>query len=315
MALHGLAHLTLAVPDVEAASEFYDDFGLTSLGDGRFASSDGGEQLSLVQRPLRGLVEYACAADDRDDVDRIRAAAAKHGIATRDEGGDLVMAEPVVGAGVRVTVRDRIVQTPSKLEPINAPGIRVRGSERAPGIFGRDGTTPRRLGHVLYTTPDLAASQTFLTDVLGFRTSDVVPGIISFNRCSADHHNIGLINAPVPFFHHSSWQVDDPDAIGHGAQKLLAVDPQRNAWGLGRHFLGSNYFWYFRDPAGNLAEYFADLDQIDDAEWTPGSWEPDKSLYSWGPPVPPDFLVPPDIEELSAAYAASKAANAPEEKS
>ena len=89
---------------------------------------------------------------------------------------------------------------------------------------------------------------------------------------------------------------------------MSAVDPSRNAWGLGRHFLGSNYFWYFRDPAGNMAEYFADLDQIDDAEWTMGTWEPANSLYSWGPPVPPDFVMPPDIEELSAAYAASKGA-------
>ena len=307
MALHGLAHLTLGVPDVEAASTFYDDFGLQSTGDGRFSSSAGGEQLTLVHRRVRALVEYACAADDRDDIDRIRVAATRHGIDTRDEGGDLVMAEPVVGVSVRVTVRDRIVQTPVTVEPINAPGVRARGSQRAPGIFERDGTTPRRLGHALYTTPDMAASQSFLNDVLGFRTSDVVPGLISFNRCSTDHHNIGLINAPVPFFHHSSWQVDDTDAIGHGAHKLLAVDPKRNAWGLGRHFLGSNYFWYFRDPAGHMAEYFADLDQIDDAEWTTGTWEPDKSLYSWGPPVPPDFVMPPDIEELSAAYAASTA--------
>ena len=72
----------------------------------------------------------------------------------------------------------------------------------------------------------------------------------------------------MPFFHHSSWQVNDVDEIGQGAHHLLAVDPSRNVWGLGRHFLGSNLFWYFRDPAGNFAEYFADLDQIgDDDEW------------------------------------------------
>ena len=76
----------------------------------------------------------------------------------------------------------------------------------------------------------------------------------------------------------------------------------------GRHFLGSNYFWYFRDPAGHMAEYFADLDQIDDDEWTTGEWGAEKSLYSWGPPVPKDFVEPPDIEELSTAYAKEMAA-------
>jgi catechol 2,3-dioxygenase-like lactoylglutathione lyase family enzyme len=307
MALHGLAHITIGVPNVDATSQFYDEFGLTPTGSGRFASSEGGEQLSIVHQPVRRLVEFACAADDTDDIARIRAAAAAAGIETAAEGDDLVMAEPIVGIGVRITVRQRITQLPAVQLPINAPGIRARGSERSRAIVERDGATPRRLGHALYTTTDIDASRRFLEDVLGFRASDIVPGVIAFMRCSPDHHNIGLINAPVPFFHHSSWQVDDVDAIGHGAHKLLAVDPARNAWGLGRHFLGSNFFWYFRDPAGNMAEYFADLDQIDDAEWTTGTWTPDKSLYAWGPPVPPQFVVPPDIDELSTAYAAGQA--------
>jgi catechol 2,3-dioxygenase-like lactoylglutathione lyase family enzyme len=298
--------MTLGVTDLGAADQFYEEFGLAPVGGHRFASSEGGEQLRLVHTPMRRLVEFACAADDADDLARIRAAATAAGIAVADDGDDIVMAEPIVGIGVRVTVRARIAQTPAAPTPWNGPALNSRGSQRAPAIFERDGTVPRRLGHVLYTSPDFDASRSFLNDVLGFRTSDLVPNLIAFNRCSTDHHNVGLISAPVPFFHHSSWQVDDVDAIGHGAHKLLAVDPSRNAWGLGRHFLGSNYFWYFRDPSGNMAEYFADLDQIDDAEWTMGTWEPDKSLYSWGPPVPRDFVMPPDIEELSSAYAASQ---------
>jgi catechol 2,3-dioxygenase-like lactoylglutathione lyase family enzyme len=305
MALHGLASITVGVPDLGSASAFYDEFGLRATSAGRFATVGGGEQLQLVARSTRALVEFACAADDQDDVDRVRRAAAAAGIATADDGGDLLLAEPVVGIGVRVTVRRRIVQVPVTLQTINAPGVRGRGFERAPAIVERDGATPRRLGHALYTTPDIDASKRFLEEVLGFRASDVVPGVIAFMRCSTDHHNIGLISSPVPFFHHSSWQVDDVDAIGHGARKLLAVDPTRNVWGLGRHFLGSNYFWYFRDPAGNYAEYFADLDQIDDAEWTTGSWTPDKALYSWGPPVPPTFVEPADVEEIAVAAGAA----------
>lgn len=42
-------------------------------------------------------------------------------------------------------------------------------------------------------------------------------------------------------------------------------------WGLGRHYLGSNFFWYLKDPAGNFSEYFSDLDCIiDDELWEPG---------------------------------------------
>ncbi len=77
---------------------------------------------------------------------------------------------------------------------------------------------------------------------------------------------------------------------------------RRDIWGLGRHFLGSNLFWYFRDPAGNFAEYYADLDQIpDDAEWDARDWAPDKALYAWGPPVPKAFVHPSDVEEIAAA--------------
>ena len=68
---------------------------------------------------------------------------------------------------------------------------------------------------------------------------------------------------------------NDVDEIGKGAQNLLAGDPTRSVWGLGRHFLGSNLFWYFRDPMGNYAEYYADLDQIPSAckNWfTVGRW-------------------------------------------
>ena len=27
-------------------------------------------------------------------------------------------------------------------------------------------------------------------------------------------------------------------------------------WGLGRHVIGSNYFYYIRNPWGSLAEFF-----------------------------------------------------------
>jgi catechol 2,3-dioxygenase-like lactoylglutathione lyase family enzyme len=304
MALHGLAHITIGVPNVDEARAFYNEFGLTESADlpGRFASADGGEQLTIVHQPVRRLVEVAVAADDTDDIDRIRHAAKAADIDSSIDGHDLLLTDPVVGLPIRVTARARIESTPAIPAALNAPGVRVRGSQRSPAIDERDGASPRRLGHVFMTTTDLAASRRFYEGVLGFRASDVVPGVSAFLRCSADHHNIAFAEAPVPFFHHSSWQVDDVDTIGHGAQKLLAVDPSRDIWGLGRHFLGSNYFWYFRDPSGNYAEYFADLDQIDDADWTTGEWGPEKSLYAWGPAVPSNFLVPDDIEELAAAF-------------
>jgi len=306
MALHGLAEMTLGVPRVDETRAFYEQFGLTETSPGVFASADGGEQLRIVERPYRQLVEYALSAADPDDVERVRAAASRTGVDVTDEvDGGISLAEPVVGIRARVTVREPIQSKPYESALMNLPGNTPRPGERAPAIFDVGPAQPRRLGHVLYTTPDLDASMGFLTDVLGFKLSDSSPGIIAFLRCSEDHHNVGLISSPVPFFHHSSWQVNDLDEIGKGAQNLLATDPTRNVWGLGRHFLGSNLFWYFRDPAGNYAEYFADLDQIPAAaEWEAREWEPDKALYAWGPPVPRDFVEPSDIAEIEAAITA-----------
>jgi catechol 2,3-dioxygenase-like lactoylglutathione lyase family enzyme len=303
MALHGIAEITVGVPNVDATRAFYREFGLDEREPGRFSSSDGGEQLRIVERPSRRLAEFVVGADDIDDIARVRRAAHTNDVdVTEHSDGSIALVEPLTCITTRVAVRSRITPVPYATPAMNTPGYSPRTDERAPAIFESGPARPRRLGHVLYGTPDLQASQRFLTDVLGFRLTDSSPGIISFLRCSSDHHNVGLMNAPIGFFHHSSWQVNDVDEIGKGAQNLLAVDPTRSVWGLGRHFLGSNLFWYFRDPAGNFAEYYSDLDQIvDDDAWVAREWEPDKSLYAWGPPVPLDFVSPPDLAELAVA--------------
>ena len=46
---------------------------------------------------------------------------------------------------------------------------------------------------------------------------------------------------------------------------MVGADPGAHVWGLGRHAIGSNFFWYLCDPAGNFAEYVSDLDRITDA--------------------------------------------------
>jgi catechol 2,3-dioxygenase-like lactoylglutathione lyase family enzyme len=303
MTLHGLANMTLGVPNVAETTEFYRDFGLSETTPGHFGTTDGGKQLEVTQRAYRQLVEVTIAADDVDDIARIRTAANKHGIEVSEEAdGSISIVEPFVRTRYRVSITPRIKQA-AYVSPVqNAPGRVDRRNDRAPAIFHEGPISPRRLGHVLYGTPDIAGSEKFLIEVLGFRMTDSTPGIISFLRCGTDHHNVALASSPIPFFHHSSWQVDDVDAIGNGAQHLLTIDPKRTVWGLGRHFLGSNFFWYFRDPAGNYAEYFADLDQIpDDDAWIAQHWDPSKSLYAWGPSVPGDFVVPNDVEEIAEA--------------
>ena len=79
MALQGLAEMTLGVPRVDETRAFYEQFGLAETSPGVFASADGGEQLRIVERPYRQLVEFALSAADPDDVERVRAAASRTG--------------------------------------------------------------------------------------------------------------------------------------------------------------------------------------------------------------------------------------------
>jgi catechol-2,3-dioxygenase len=158
---------------------------------------------------------------------------------------------------------------------------------------------PRKLGHVVIGCTDEEATRGFFTDGLGFKVSDRIAGHAAFMRCSTDHHNILVQAAPVNFLHHTAWQVDDVDEVGRGAMTMLEDHPERHVWGLGRHHLGSNFFWYLRDPAGNFSEYYSDLDEIiDDQLWDPEAVGGARGLYNWGPPPPPSFIHPEDLAAM-----------------
>jgi catechol-2,3-dioxygenase len=302
MALHRLTAITIGVPDVAAAAAYYEEFGLTPIGGGRFATADGGEQLALVPAAGRRLVQLGIGADDTDDLERVARALAALGVGIERGAAALTATDPGTGVGVAVSVAPRIGQPPTAASRSNGRGRTDRASARADAVLREKPVRPRKLGHVVLGSTDVEASQRFFIDGVGFKVSDTVAGLASFLRCSTDHHNVLVQQAPVPFLHHTSWQVDDVDEIGRAATAMLQSDPRRHVWGLGRHHIGSNFFWYLRDPAGNFTEYYADLDCIvDDQLWTPGVFEGLKSLASWGPPVPPSFLMPEDLAELMAA--------------
>jgi catechol 2,3-dioxygenase-like lactoylglutathione lyase family enzyme len=301
MALHRLTAITIGVPNVAAAAAYYEEFGLTPTAGGRFATVDGGEQLSLVSSPRRQLVELGVGVDDPDDLDRITASLSKLGVSAERTASTLVGVDPGTNVRVRLSIADRIQQTSAAPAPTNGPGRNERATRRADAVLRDRPVRPRKLGHVVLGSTDVEASQRFFIDGVGFKVSDTVAGLASFLRCSTDHHNLLVQQAPVSLLHHTSWQLDDVDEIGRAATALLAKDPSRHVWGLGRHHIGSNFFWYLKDPAGNFTEYYADLDCIiDDQLWTPGVWHGMNSLYKWGPPVPPSFLAPDDLVELMA---------------
>jgi catechol 2,3-dioxygenase-like lactoylglutathione lyase family enzyme len=299
MTLHRMNSITIGVPNVEETVAYYADFGLTRETGGWLSTADGGRQLQVEATPTRRLVEISIGTDDPDDLHRISERLGRRGVSVRKDAGSVEAVDPASGVRVTVAVAAPITQQDAPPAPYNGPGAPRRADDRAPAILRSSPVRPRKLGHVVIGCPDQATSEAFFTEGIGLKVSDVVRGQSAFMRCSTDHHNVLVTAAPVNFFHHSSWQVDDVDEIGRGATRMIEGHPERHAWGLGRHHIGSNFFWYLKDPAGNFSEYYSDLDCIvDDAQWTPEVWDGAKGLYSWGPPPPPSFIQPDDLAEL-----------------
>jgi len=299
MALHRLTSVTIGVPNVAETAAYYTEFGLTPQDDGWFSTRDGGRQLRLVHSPLRRLVELHVGADDADDIGRVADGLRGLGVESARGPHSVTAVEKATGVRATVEVAPRVTQTPVPATAYNGPGRVERSGARAPGVLRTERVQPRKLGHAVLGTTDLAVTRAFFLDGLGFKLSDNIKDIGSFMRCSTDHHNALVLKAPVAFLHHTSWQVDDIDDVGRGAYAMLEDHPERHIWGLGRHHAGSNFFWYLKDPAGNFSEYYSDLDCIvDDQLWTPETLEGAKGLFNWGPPPPPSFLAPDDLAAL-----------------
>jgi catechol 2,3-dioxygenase-like lactoylglutathione lyase family enzyme len=299
MALHRFTAVTIGVPNVAETCAYYGEFGLEPHADGWFMTRDGGRQLRIVYAPTRRLIEMELGAQDDDDIERIASNLDRIGVPADRQPRQLSAVEPVTGVRATVDVTGRIVQLPTPVPVPNAPGRAGRVGQRAPGVLRSGLVRPRKLGHAVLGTTDFGATYRFFVDGFGFKVSDRIKDVGAFLRCSTDHHNVLILQAPVSFLHHTSWQVDDIDEVGRGASAMLQADPARHVWGLGRHHAGSNFFWYLKDPAGNFSEYYSDLDCIvDDQLWTPETLEGALGLFSWGPPPPPSFLAPDDLGAL-----------------
>jgi catechol 2,3-dioxygenase-like lactoylglutathione lyase family enzyme len=301
MALHRLRSLAIGVPDPDPVRAFYRDFGLVETAPGRFETADGGEQLRIETAPRRRALALSIGVDDADDLARAAGALARIGATCEHTASRLVAEEPASGVRVELLCEPRLVQKPAPPLGTNGPGRTVRRDARSAAVLPAPPARPRKLSHVVIGSPDAPASKRFFVEGLGFAVSDEVPAIgASFLRCSSDHHNLLVQGGPVAFLHHTAWEMDDVDAVGRAAAGMVAGDPARHVWGLGRHGIGSNYFWYLRDPAGNFAEYSSDLDVIADAEaWKVAASTAAHPLAAWGPPVPAEFLAPQDVAALA----------------
>jgi catechol 2,3-dioxygenase-like lactoylglutathione lyase family enzyme len=141
---------------------------------------------------------------------------------------------------------------------------------------------PVEVGHVVFFVKDVQACERFYVDNFGFAASDRYPGRGSFLRCAPEggHHDLFLLQRPdgQPGLNHVAFTVRDIHEVFGGGMHISRCGWQTQL-GPGRHPISSAYFWYFRNPAGGLIEYYADEDQLT-AEWQPREFEPGPTVFA-----------------------------------
>ena len=294
MRVNGLLGCGLQIPSLETGRRFYSDFGLdvTESGAALVVRCEGRDQdqMVLTEGPVKRLhhIVFAVGPGSLPEWQRHLegqgiqitdppAGLAPGGLCFRDNEGNLVQ------------LRDQELAPwrPFEREDFNV-GDAITRIDVARWRLASEPPRPRRLGHMLIFTADVAAAEHFYTATLGLRLSDRIPGKVTFlNSGPGDHHVFGFIQSSHPGLHHTSFEVANLDQIGMGAQ-LMAAQGHREGWGLGRHSLGSNLFHYIRDPWGSWIEYFTDIDKISE-DWTGRDWETPPAV--WCPLMPEQFLV------------------------
>ncbi|MDQ6680050.1 MAG: VOC family protein [Pseudomonadota bacterium] len=298
LAVHSLNRFVYTVPDIAVAKRFYDAFGLdVREKDLRLDLYTFGHPhcwASVCEGGDRKQLQYVSYGVFAEDEERFRALIEERGLGCAPHAlsdGSGLWLKDVDGIATQLVVGPKVSPSAKTL-----PGSRdavAPGAGAAPSRKVVKKVHPRYLSHMLRFTPDVTRMIGFCRNVLGLRLSDHSADIIAFIHTphGSDHHLVAFAKSHATGLHHSSWDVGSLDEVGMGAEQM------RNAgwgqgWGVGRHVLGSNYFYYVEDPWGSFCEYSFDIDFVPhDLDWTAAEHEPADSLYVWGPSVPENFII------------------------
>lgn len=295
-AVHSIDHYAITVPDLAVAKAFYTDFGLevAEYAGGLVLRAFGDDHIwgHILPGPAKRLHHLTFGIYNADQaaferrlsalgIARVDAPAGtmSKGIWFRDFDG--VLLQLVVGP--KTSPNGKTGQ-PSVIGPASVRSSAFRS--QASAVF------PTRLSHVFNFTSDVGKAISFYEDAIGVRLSDRSGDDIAFLHAphGSDHHLIAFARSGGPGFHHSSWDVPVFDDVGRGGHRMEALG-YTGGWGVGRHVLGSNYFYYVRDPWGSWAEYSHDIDYVPSGhDWPAGDYASEDSLYQWGPDVPASFV-------------------------
>lgn len=269
-----IAHVRYAAPDLGLMRSFLEDFGMTCFEqDGRLYAK-GSDGRPFVHVTEQGPAKFLAVGFRAETLADLEALAAHEGVPAQDLG------EPGGGKVVRLTDPDgylvEVVAGQAKADPAPLPADQPVNTAAAKPRFRqtvRLDPAPahiKRIGHAVLKVRDFRKSEKWYKDRFGFLTSDEVEAakdlpLGAFMRCDrgdkpADHHTLFLAQLPGELgILHAAFEVSNLDDLMLGHQHLK-TKKREQAWGVGRHIMGSQVFDYWKDPFGNELEHWTDGD-------------------------------------------------------
>ena len=314
-----MAHVMFRRRDPDEMERFLLDFGLIANGrDGstRYYRGHGRAPflVSIEAGAEDGFIGFGVSVRDRDELVRLAAA---EGLpietASTPGGGERVRLVDPWGMIVDVTFGATALaplEPPTSTAPVNTPTdkLRVDRTVRPPLIP----TPVFKLGHVVLSRPDFDKAADWYGRHLGLIASDVQyladgSPALAFMRLDrgaepADHHSVALLCSPKVEMMHVSFETFGMDSVGQGHQYLKAHG-WTPYWGVGRHALGSQFFDYWLDSAGDQWEHYADGDVMT-ASYPTGYVALHRgTLWTWGDDLPDSMRPDLPLDAIPAIHA------------
>ena len=299
-----IAYVRFRAPDLGRMRTFLQDFGLLDVkadGSSETLHMRGRGTAPFVHVTEQGEPAFVATGFRAASIEDLERLARYENVDVQPclepGGGSIVRLTDPDGFGVEVVAG----QTPVDALPIDPHTAWNHAHEqprqRAIKRTGAGSATVVRLGHGVLNVSDFRRSEAWYKERFGFITSDeIVAGpdisIAAFMRCDradqpTDHHTLFLIQLPngKAGFNHAAFEVRDMDDLmrGHRHLKTVGAEPE---WGVGRHFLGSQVFDYWRDPWGFTLEHWTDGDLFTAADGSRTATVEELMGVQWGPDMP-----------------------------
>ncbi len=300
-----VAFVRFQVPDLKRMEQYLTDFGMVRHR-ARSRSPTGSTCAGAVRArsctpPSSASPPSRRSASAPRCVDDLAKLAAETGakVEASDEpgGGSIVRLKDPDGHGVEVVAGWTPAAELPLEEHIAWNNAHLQPRQRLVKRTGAGSATVVRLGHLVLNVSDFRRAQSWYKSLFGLLTSDEIMAgpdvsVGAFLRCNrgdqpTDHHTLALVSLPTGAtgFNHAAFEVGDMDDLMRGHNHLKAIGAAQE-WGVGRHFLGSQVFDYWRDPWGFTLEHWTDGDLFT-ADDAPRQASLQEVLdVQWGPAMP-----------------------------